>query len=262
MTDAFAKVAELPGVLAAGDAARSAVDGLFWDRGLRDRLGSIAGLVANNEARASAALDGADLPLELVVSGAALDETPMGKVVAAALRATTEGRTGAALIDSAPLQLLARLAAQVGRDFLPHAALGQPRIEDEADDPLHLGGLPPVVQVLPRLAGLSRLLAAPTVAPALVVAAVVHGELLALRPFGFGSGLVARAAGRSALISRGVDPLAVLAPSAGLAFLGRSAYVSAARAYLSGTPGGVAAWVLHCCLAVERAVDETRVLLD
>jgi Fic family protein len=105
------------------------------------------------------------------------------------------------------------------------------------------------------------LLAAPTVAPALVVAAVVHGELLALRPFGFGSGLVARAAGRAVLISRGVDPLAVLAPSAGLTFLGRSAYVSAARAYLSGTPGGLAAWVLHCCLAVERAVDETRVLL-
>lgn len=261
MTDAFAQVAVLPGVRAASDSARAAVDGLFWDRGLRDRLGSIAGLVSSNEARASAALDGVDLPLDLVVSGAALDETPMGKVVAAALRATGEARADAALIDSTPLQLLARLATQVGRDFLPDDALGRPRSDDHPDDPLHLGGLPPVEQVLPRLLALSRLLAGPTGAPALVVSAVVHGELLALRPFGFGSGLVARAAGRAVLLARSVDPVAVLAPSAGLAFLGRSAYVTAARAYLGGTPGGLAAWVVHCCLAVERAVDETRGLL-
>ena len=47
--------------------------------------------------------------------------------------------------------------------------------------------------------GLSGLLTAPTKAPALVVGAIVHGELLTLRPFGWGDGIVARAAQRLAL---------------------------------------------------------------
>ena len=56
-------------------------------------------------------------------------------------------------------------------------------------------------------------LSEPTSAPALVPAAVVHGELLAAAPFGTADGVVARAAARLVLLGRGLDPTgAVLAP--------------------------------------------------
>jgi len=262
VTDHFAAVSRLPGVSEVAGDARRAVDELLWDRSLRERFAAAGPIVAAAEARASAALDGADLPLELVLSGAAEDGTPIGQVVAAAIRVTEEAQSSATLIDRAPLQLLARLALLAGRDFVSVESLGQPRTDVHPDDPLRLGPAPAVEEVRPRLAALSKLLAADTKAPALVVAALVHGELLALRPFAFGSGLSSRAAGRAVLAARGIDPAGLLAPSAGLAFLGRPGYVSAARGYIAGTADGVAGWVAHCCLAVERAVAETRELLN
>ena len=78
-----------------------------------------------------------------------------------------------------------------------------------------------------------------------------------LGPFGFGSGLVARASEHALLIARGVDPSAIVAPSAGLMRLGRPAYVSAARAYLSATADGVSEWVCHICTAFELSVAES-----
>ena len=64
-----------------------------------------------------------------------------------------------------------------------------------------------------------------------MVAAVVHGELLALRAFGTVDGLVARAAARLVLVDRGLDPKAVSAPEVGYAELdaaGRGAHGQAA----------------------------------
>ncbi|MEI7779220.1 MAG: oxidoreductase [Actinomycetes bacterium] len=257
MNDAFGDVAALEGVAAAAVSARNAVDALLWDRRLRTGTAELVQLIAASEARASAAMDGADLPLELVRSGAALDETPMGLTLAAAMRVTAQARDQAKVVDQAPLQFIAGLALKAGRDFLPPDQLGQPRFTDDVDDPIRLGSLPPVEQVLPRLGGLSRLVAGETTAPAIVVAALVHGELLALRPFGFGSGLVARASEHALLIARGVDPSAIVAPSAGLMRLGRPAYVSAARAYLSATADGVSEWVCHICTAFELSVAES-----
>ena len=57
-----------------------------------------------------------------------------------------------------------------------------------------------------RLAALTGVLTAPSQAPALVVAAVAHGELLATTPFGWGDGLIARALFRLLLVARGLDP--------------------------------------------------------
>ena len=64
------------------------------------------------------------------------------------------------------------------------------------DDPLRIKSLPDVASMKVRLAGLAQVTTTPTEAPAIVRAAVVHGELVALRPFDWGSALVARAAAR------------------------------------------------------------------
>jgi hypothetical protein len=76
------------------------------------------------------------------------------------------------------------------------------------------------------------------------MAAIVHGELLLLRPFTWGSGLVARATIRLVLAQRGVDPDLLAVPEAGLMVSGRGAYVRAVRAYATGTPQGVAEWII------------------
>ena len=258
MNDPFQAAADLPGVSVAALRTRVAIDELFWDRRLRARP-DLAASVQVAEARASAALDGAELSLG---AGERPDATPMGRVVAAAERVATEVALPGTLIDSAPLQLLARLGAVAGAGFLPDDALGRPRSVATADDPLRLGLLPPVEQVRPRLAGLARLLVGESGAPGVVVAGVVHAELLALRPFEFGSGLVARGMGVATLAARGVDPSGLLAPSVGWVRLGRPAYVTALRAYLSGTPAGLATWLIANADAIDAAVEHTRELLD
>jgi hypothetical protein len=88
-----------------------------------------------------------------------------------------------------------------------------------------------------------------------VVAAVVHGELLALRTFGALDGLVARAAGRLVLVDRGLDPKAVCAPEVGHGELHHE-YAEAARAYVTGGPAGVARWIDHCASAIALGARE------
>jgi len=107
-----------------------------------------------------------------------------------------------------------------------------------------------------RLADLSRLLLAPTRTSAIVTAAVVHGELLALRPFPQASGLIARAAARLVLVSRGLDPKSVSVPEVGHLEL-EADYAGSARAYISGTAEGVARWLGHCARAVELGAQES-----
>ncbi len=109
-----------------------------------------------------------------------------------------------------------------------------------------------------RLDGLARVLTAGTSAPAVVVAAVVHGELMALRAFGTADGLVARAAARLVLVDRGLDPKAVSAPEVGHLELGdgHGEYADALRAYVCDGPPGVATWLVHCARAVALGARE------
>ena len=88
------------------------------------------------------------------------------------------------------------------------------------------------------------------------MAALVHGELASLAPFGSADGVVARAAGRLTGITRGLDPKAVSVPEVGFAELGREAYDEALAGYASGTPQGVAGWLVHCCRATEHGALE------
>jgi hypothetical protein len=112
--------------------------------------------------------------------------------------------------------------------------------------------------VAARLALLADVLTTPTAAPALVVAAVAHGELAVLRPFRWGSGLISRAVVRLVLADRGVDPSLFSIPEHGFMELGRTSYVRALRSYASGTPAGMSDYLVWHATAIAtgaRAVE-------
>jgi hypothetical protein len=110
-----------------------------------------------------------------------------------------------------------------------------------------------------RLLALSSVLGSP--APALLRAAVVHGELLALRAFEGPNGLVARGAARLTLIAAGVDPRGLLPLDVGHRDR-EPEYRGAANAYRTGTRDGLRAWIKHCAAAVEVAAAALARICD
>jgi hypothetical protein len=209
------------------DAARAEVDAVLWDRRVRAAAVEVAASSRERGARDSAVIEGADLAFD--------DDSPMGRVVAAA-HAVTDAVTGQLPTWSrAPLQVLAHLHTLVVAS-LGAGDPGRPRTDDAAEDPLGIGGVPPSATVGPRLQDLSRVIARGEQLPALAVAAIVHGEAMHLRPFASGSGLLARACIRLVMADRGVDPSLFTVPELGIQEQGRPAYVSAIRDYASGDP--------------------------
>ncbi|WP_017625932.1 Fic family protein [Nocardiopsis chromatogenes] len=254
-TDPLARIAELSGVGEAVDEARTVVDRLLGHRVLRRRSADVSLESALRGAHASAVLDGADVSLEQVRAGEADDARVKG-----ALRVSGELGRLVETWPKAPRQVLARLHTLAAADALTGDGadrLGRPRAGGEtAQDPLGLGAPPSPIEVEARLEALGALLERRSSAPALVVAAVVHGELMALRPFGWGDGLVARAAERLVLIERGLDPKSLAAPELGHGQR-REGYAEGLRGYLTGTPEGVRTWVLHCCAAVADGARDS-----
>jgi hypothetical protein len=233
------------------------VDRLLGHRILRRRSAEVSAESALRGARASAALEGIELPLEEIRAGGVREP-----VVQGALRVSAEIGGLADTWRKAPRQALARLHMLAAADAVPSDALGRPRGGDEpADDPLKVGDPPSPDEVATRLETLSILLTAPTEAPALVVGAIVHGELMALRPFGWGDGIVARGAQRLTLVDRGLDPKSLAAPEIGHLELADE-YAVALRGYLTGTPEGVAHWVRHCSEAVIAAARDSLAICE
>jgi len=181
------------------------------------------------------------MSLEALRSG--LDSSPLGRAVAASVAVTAALPAQVDTWARAPLQVLAHLHSLAASGFAAPDDLGRPRSSDDVVDPLHIGAAVSWQEVPARLTALAHLLTEPTEAPALLVASVAHGELLALRPFRWGSGLVARASVRLVIASRGLDPDLLSCPEAGMLSLGRTSYVAAVRGYLSGEPEGMAEWV-------------------
>lgn len=215
-------------------AARDEIDAVLWDRGVRAKAAEVAAASVLRGARDSAAIDGADT--------AVVDDSPMGRILGNAQVLTARVP---ALVDTwttSPLQVLAELHAIASQGFTPDEERGRPRSGDEVRDPLNIGVLPPASVVAPRLAGLASIITT-SASPALLVAAIVHGELAALRPFEIGSGLVARASARLVMASKGIDPSLFTIPEHGMFELGRPAYVSAIRDYSAGTAEGIDAYV-------------------
>ena len=247
--DALAALSVLPDVQAACDVARTEIDALLWRRDIRSAAAEVAADSRVRGARDSAAIDGADV--------AVADDSPMGRVLEAAERVTAAVPGQVEAFGRAPLQVLAHLHALTAVGFCEPDQLGRPRRDDSADDPLLLGNLPTAANVATRLSLLTDILTTPTTAPALVVAAIAHGELAVLRPFRWGSGLVARAVVRLVMAERGVDPSLFSIPEHGYLELGRSSYVSALRSYASGSPEGMSqylVWHATALAAGARAV--------
>ena len=232
--DPLAPLLDLPGVREAADAARGGIDRLLSHRLMRNRSAEVSTESALRGARASAALDGVDVPLADLRAGSVDDP-----VVQGSLRVSVGLGSMVETWSRAPGQVLARLHVLAAADLADRADLGRPEV--------HAG---------PRLGGLFSLVTGESSVPAVVLAAVVHGELAAIAPFGTADGVVARAAARLTGITRGLDPKAVSVPEVGFAELGREEYARALAGYASGQPEGVAGWLVHCCRATEHGALE------
>lgn len=243
----------MAGIQDAAEAARSALDPMLLDRRLRTHAPALAQVSLLQNAHASAVLEGADVPLDELSSGST--SSPVLRVAAGVLEAQTLLRR---LHGQPARQVWARLASIVGREYLDEPARGRPRARgDVLHDPLHLRQIADPDDVAVRLALLAELLQRPTKAPALVVAAIAHAELLSLQPFGAGNGVVARAYFHQVLAERGVDPDYFAQTDVGLISLGRAAYVRAIQDYEEGADG-VGRWVLHIAKAFERGAVLAR----
>lgn len=237
-------VVALPGVFEAVEAARGATDGLLRDLmrpELRNRVAEVGAEGLRRGAWASAVLEGAHG--EQDAFHPPFPDDAHAALRHAALRVTTEVAGLGAVWRRAPLQAMARLASLAAAGLAPDAELGRPR---------------PDPQVSARLAALAETVTAPGRTPAVVVAAVVHGELLALAPFVAANGLVARASSRLALLAGGLDPKGVSIPEVGHLELGADAYAHALEGYRSGEPDGLAAWVAHCAQATALGARAAR----
>ncbi|MFI7639134.1 oxidoreductase [Nonomuraea sp. NPDC049400] len=255
MSDPLAVIAELPGVAEAVDSARLAVDRLYRHRVLRRASPAVSTESSLRGARASACLEGVDVSLDALRRDEVRDPLVQG-----ALRASAEmGRMGSTW-RTAPRQVLARLHAVAAAGLAPDSSLGRPRSASfDAPDPLGLGPAPGASEAAARMDGLSGLLEGATKAPAIVLAAVVHAELAVLRPFGTADGIVARSAERLTLVEYGLDPKSLVAVEVGHL---EGGYADGLRAYLSGTPEGVAQWVQQCASAVTLGVRETTAICE
>lgn len=230
--DPLARLAGLDGVASAMAAARDGIDALLRDRGLRRTTPETTAESLLRGAHASAVLEGSDSSLDAMRASGG---EPMAH---AAVRVTTELLGLQPTFSQAPLQAIARLHTLAGRGVVSDDDLGRPRDEECAS----------------RLQDIGRLLARPTEAPALVVAAVVHAELATVAPFVSHNGLVARAAERLVLVARGVDRTSVLVPEAGHLAL-RPQYESNLVGYRDGGSAGVHAWLLYAAEAYAAGAE-------
>ncbi|WP_043537495.1 Fic family protein [Saccharomonospora cyanea] len=249
MSDPLAPLMELGGV---AEAAKRAQDAVFAVHRLPANLrgGSATAAEASvRAARASAALDGADP--ELPDDGSVTDP-----VLAGSLRVAEATESLLPTWRRAPLQVLARMHVLAAADLTDDPnALGRPRTTDGSGEAGDSGG------TAQRLELLAQLVTGATAVPGPVVTAVVHGELLALRPFGSADGVLARAAARLAMIATGLDPKALTVPEVAC-FRRQRRYEEAARAFASGEPDGVRQWLLFCCESFEAGAREAKSIAD
>jgi hypothetical protein len=239
--DPLGPLVELPGVAEAVARARAALVAVHNHPANRRGWPASAAEAVLRAARASAALDGA--PIET-------GDEVRSPVLAGAVRAAEESGRLLATWRSAPLQVLARLHVLAAAGLVPaerqDGELGRPRRD------------PAVARRLGLLAGL---VTGGTTVAAPVLVAVVHGELLALAPFGTANGVVARAAARLSAVATGLDPKGLAVPEVG--HLRHAAeYRRAAEGFATGRPEAVAAWLRHCCAQWEAGAREGVSIAD
>jgi Fic family protein len=262
--DPLAVLSTLPGVPDAVEEARTAVDRLRGHKVLRSRLADVTAESALRGARASAALAGADWPLEELRRRTDLGDEPGAAYVRGALRVSGELSTLLATFRQAPAQALTRMHMLAAAGETDPDRIGRPRRAGEAVD-IEPGGPDAALdagEAAERLAALAGLLAAPSEAPALVVAAIALGELLATTPFGWGDGIIARAVFRLVLVQRGLDPQSLAVPEVGFVELGIDARREALAGYASGDASGVSGWLTHCASALVLGAQESTAVCE
>src|SRR6201996_5602105 len=246
MTDPLAPLMELPGVAAASDQAREVLGRAHRHRANLRRWPVTAAESALRSARASGGRHGGGRKVDDQIDVSAIGDP----VFAGALRvaqALEGGETNLVGVwQRAPLQALARLHMLAAADRVDESRLGRPRTDPE---------------VAPRLELLAHLVSGGTTAPAPVIAAVAHGELLTLAPFGTADGVVARAVSRLVTIATGLDPHGLGVPE--VEWMRRTAdYREAARGFADGTAEGVATWLVLCCRAMRTGAQEALTIAE
>ncbi|MCW2847106.1 MAG: hypothetical protein JWR90_1080 [Marmoricola sp.] len=230
--DPLAWLSELEGVPSAFAATRDGVDVMLRDRGLRKSTPEQTAESLLRGAHASAVLEGSASSMEDLRADA-------GDAVAqAALRVSTEVLSLVPVLGRSPAQAFARLHALTGGP-----APGQPISPEKTD----------------RLQSLSRTMLS-TTAPAMIVAALVHADLMAAQPFADRNGIVARAAERLVLVARGVDPASLVVPEAGHLAL-RAEYESNLRGYRDGGRNGLHGWLLYAAQAQAKGAEASPLRL-
>lgn len=271
MPDPLLVLAGLPGVADDVAAAREACERLRWHPAMRRRSAEVRAEACVWAARASAAVEGARLPVTLVrdaVRGARdLPDDAAGRVVAGATRAVAEAERlsarGARDVLTAPRAALVRLHVAAVGAAVEQTQVGRPRVDGEAVHGPALGAVhpPDAASARARLDGLVDLLAAPTSAPALVLAAVVSAEIICAAPFVAGNGVVARALQRALVVGLGLDPMGAAVPESAV-LADPAAYLAALEGYASGTTDGVAGWLRFTARSVVTGAEEGTALAD
>jgi len=269
IADSLVRLSALPGVSEATDAARQACTQLRWHQALRRRIPAAAAESRVRGARASAALDGAEVDVDVVrdlMRGAVAwsqNPDPIEAVLKGAVQATAETEHVLSMVVTAPSQALARIHLAAAGHLLPEAQVGRPRRAGETPREFSdLGPAPDEDVVRARLSGIVELLLCAKDAPAVVVAALVHAEIATVRPFVRGNGLVARAIERAVIQASGLDPTGVAVTEIGHGASGVATYVGALAAYGSGSPQGVAQWITHCAKAIVAGAEEGGRIAD
>ena len=267
--DPLLALVDLPGVRTAIDDARSACEQLRWHEAFRRRAPEARAEAGIRAARASAGLEGARLPVARVRAMAvgepgtgSADALVHGSLQAQVVVESLMPELGA---RSAPLmppfaQLLATIHRAATAGWLEEGSVGRLRSGDVPDDLRGLGAAPPAPDVAARIALLGEVVDGSR-APALVVAAVAHGELIALRPFRAANGTVARALFRLLVTRGGLDPTGcVLADEAWAA--APNPYLGAAARFATGTPDGMAVWLRSCADGVAAGAARAVAVAD
>ncbi len=283
---------DLPGVARAVDEVREACTELRWHPGLRRGWRVARAEAGVRCAWGGLSVDGLSVPVSLVrlraagvdagwersdddggAARAAVRTTdPVEEAVRGALRvqAAVSGDWGQPGAPSARVPL-AQLLARLHTAAVADSGSARLRVDEPPGDLRGLGPAPVGAELAARIAALADLDAAPVrgdgtglsrgtdAVPGLVVASVLLGELLTLRPFASSNGVVARAVFRRRLTADGVDAVGVVVPEVAWA-AAPLVHLSAAAGYATGTTEGVAAWLRHCAGAVLAGASEGAAL--
>lgn len=270
-----ASLLALPGVGEAVEAARTACTELRWHQALRRRIPEAAAESRVRGAAATALLEGSEPAgsqgtvrlVRDIVRGAVSwpdEPDPVERVLKAAVQVTAATEAVSARSLASPAQVLARLHVAATADLLPATQVGRPRrAGEQCTEFPDLGEPLPGEQLASRLEQVYSLLGTlQRGGSAMVVAALVHAELMTIRPFVSGNGLVARALERVVHRVGGLDPTGVAVPELGHARKVGADYRGALTAYGQGGPEGVRLWLLQCAEATVTGAEAGSAIAD